>query len=264
VQRRFFPQDRQLLHTFLPLIGVEPDQTQEVVATYLMRRLCRRHCSTALTHTLWHNRQQAVVLSGQNFLAEARQSGRGILLLNTHGVTPSGDILPILLQQLGYDDFMLYAGKARLQNNAALRNAFQQYFSVTQDELVISKFLGLQMDAAQQKLRAGGIVWIAPDGRNGQLMLSLPVCGRERAFSTGFAELSIETGAAVIPTRCVTLPTGKIQVTFLPPFDRGAANAPRQERVRSLVQQYVAFLEETWKLDPANIAPRHIKFYLED
>jgi lauroyl/myristoyl acyltransferase len=208
--------------------------------------------------------QQAVVLSGQNFLAEARQSGRGILLLNTHGVTPAGEMLPILLQQLGYADFMLFTGKSRLQNNPALRKAFQQYFAVTQDELVISKFLGLQMDAAQQKLRVGGIVSIAPDGRSGQLTLSLPVCGRERAFSTGFADLSIETGAVAIPTRCVILPTGKIQVTFLPPLDSGAADAPRQERIHALVEQYVAFLEATWKLDPANIAPRHIKFYLED
>jgi acyl-coenzyme A synthetase/AMP-(fatty) acid ligase/ubiquinone/menaquinone biosynthesis C-methylase UbiE/lauroyl/myristoyl acyltransferase len=264
MQRRFFPQERRLLHTFLPLMGVEPAQTQKVVATYLMRRLCRRHYRTAVTHTLWHNMQQAVVLSGQNFLAEARQSGRGILLLNTHGVTPAGEMLPILLQQLGYADFMLFTGKSRLQNNPALRKAFQQYFAVTQDELVISKFLGLQMDAAQQKLRVGGIVSIAPDGRSGQLTLSLPVCGRERAFSTGFADLSIETGAVAIPTRCVILPTGKIQVTFLPPLDSGAADAPRQERIHALVEQYVAFLEATWKLDPANIAPRHIKFYLED
>jgi lauroyl/myristoyl acyltransferase len=120
------------------------------------------------------------------------------------------------------------------------------------------------MEMARQKLKAGGIVWIAPDGRSGQLTLSLPVFGRERAFSTGFAELSIETGAVAIPTRCVTLPTGKIQVTFLPPLDSGAGDAPRQERILSLVQQYVAFLEETWKLDPANITLRHIKFYLED
>lgn len=263
IQTRLFPQESQLLRTFLPLIGVKTQHINEEVATYLMRLLCKRHCRTLLAHTLWRNMQQVVVLSGQNFLAEAQQNGRGILLLNTHSFTTSY-ILSIVLQQLGYGDFMVHKGKAGLQNRPELRKAFQQYFAITQDELVITKLLSLQMEMARQKLKERGIVWIAPDGRSGQLTLSLPVFGRERAFSTGFAELSIETGAVAIPTRCVTLPTGKIQVTFLPPLDRGVADAPRQERILSLVKQYVAFLEETWKLDPANITLRHIKFYLED
>ncbi len=263
IQTRLFPQESQLLRRFLPLMGVKPQQINEEIATYLMRSLCKRHCRTLLAHTLWRNMQQVVVLSGQNFLAEAQQNGRGILLLNTHSFTTSYT-LSIVLQQLGYNNFMVHKGKAGLPNRPALRKAFQQYFATTQDELVITKLLSLQMEMARQKLKAGGIVWIAPDGRSGQLTLSLPVFGRERAFSTGFADLSIETGAVAIPTRCVTLPTGKIQVTFLPPLDSGAGDAPRQERIVSLVQQYVAFLEETWKLDPANITFRHIKFYLED
>ncbi|MFN8443073.1 MAG: condensation domain-containing protein [Caldilineaceae bacterium] len=262
VQTRFFPEERQLLHAFLPQIGVKPAQMNDVVAAYLMRRLCTRYYRPALVHSLWHNLQQMVVLSGQNVLAEARQRERGILVLNIHGATSSGRLLAIILKQLGYDDFMLYGGKAQLQNDPALRNAFQQYFSVTQDELVNTKFLSLQMEVAQQKLRAGGIVWIAPDGGSGQRTVTMPVLGRERTFSTGFAELSLETGATAIPTRCVLLPNGTIQVTFLPPLDSGTIDAPHEERVRALMQQYVAFLEETWQLQPGNIEPSFMKRYL--
>ena len=118
------------------------------------------------------------------------------------------------------------------------------------------------MDVAQHKLKRGGIVWIAPDGDSGSQTFSLPVLGVPQAFSAGFAELAIQTGAAVIPTQRAMTPRGEVQITFWAPLDPATTMTNREERVQHLLQQYVGFLEKSWQLDPANVGLSHIQHFL--
>jgi len=268
IQKHFFFPESKLLGDFQRAIEEVSAQTEDHVTNALMRILIKRYGHGVLTRTLLHDLPQLpqlpqwLTIAGQATLDEALLRKRGVILVDMHTLFPSG-ILPIVLKQLGHANPMVYSGRAALQQNQPLFHAFQRYFHTEEETLVIAKFLSLQMDVAQRKLRAGGIVWIAPDGGSGSRARRLPIFGWQRAFSTGFAELALQTGATVIPVRHVIAANGGIQISFLRPFAAGVATTNREERIQQLMQQYVDFLEETWRLDPANVGVAHMRHFLQ-
>jgi acyl-coenzyme A synthetase/AMP-(fatty) acid ligase/acyl carrier protein len=119
-----------------------------------------------------------------------------------------------------------------------------------------------QLRMAEETLRNGGVAHIMVDGYKGKRHLTLPFLNKERRFLTGFGELALLSGAAVLPVATVMMPTGHLTITIGAPFDAGSANEA-DTRVQLLVQQYVTHLEQQWRAEPANIGRHHLATYLQ-
>lgn len=260
VQKRFFREEHELLHRFLEAAAFTNLITADMQALYAMRLFCKQYGRGALARALSLSQ---VCLSGQAVLTKAGQAGNGILLLGTHTLFPSGGAVRRILQQLGYDQVMQYVGVTALDQHPTLFSALQQYFGDEDEAPVKTKFLSGQLDAARRQLIAGGIVRITADGSSGGgAEITLPILGRLGTFKTGFAELALSTGATVIPVNTAIEHTGQVKLTFRPPLTSGTPDMSHEVRVALLMKQYVAFLEENWRADPANIHLEMMKRYL--
>ncbi|MBX3014600.1 MAG: AMP-binding protein [Caldilineaceae bacterium] len=263
VQKRFFGETSQTLRDFMDALAIPREAADEFVTCHLVRLLCKRYARGALTRALQADFARWGRVTGASYLAEAHQRGQGVILLSIHTIYWSG-LLPIALQQLGYTDLFEYGGTALTRQNPALLAALQAYFQNQPKEVVNAKFLGLQMDTAQQTLQRGGFVWIAADGGSGGGdAISLPIFQRVHPFKPGFAELALHTGATIVPLQRAITVTGEVAFSFLPPLDSGTPTASHSERVQGLMQQYIAFLEACWQQDPANLSTRRMRRYLQ-
>lgn len=117
------------------------------------------------------------------------------------------------------------------------------------------KFLDLLMKG-QRILKRGGVVSILPDGYGGMSPgISHRFHGRIRSFRAGFAELTIETGAAVIPiSLSLDINQKLLIISSLKPLETGRSEMLREERVEELVKQYVAFLSQEWSRSPGLVS----------
>ena len=92
--------------------------------------------------------------------------------------------------------------------------------------------------------------------------LPLPFHGRSFHFKAGFAELAVNTDAEVIPIFISLKPTGHFHVAFLEPLNRGDPGINREKRIESLVQQFAELLERQWAQEPANVAWKVMRRFL--
>jgi len=106
---------------------------------------------------------------------------------------------------------------------------------------------------ANDVLRSGGTVRLAADGLHGANVLTLAFNGRVRRFRPGFAELALDTGAAVVPVFAVMTQQDLLRVEFLPSLETTAGAVSRPEAIRNMVEKYVGLLEQSWKLDPGHV-----------
>lgn len=152
--------------------------------------------------------------------------------------------------QLPYAAFLDFIGLSDLKE--------RHHFSVTnRDHRRASQLL-----SAQQILEQGGVVAITGDGYQGTLPFLLPFCGRQRRFGIGFAELSLRTGAKIVPLACAIQPQGRITADFLEPL-AATAQAPHEALVASLVQQYATLLEQRWRSDPGSVSLYQMEWFLD-
>jgi 1-acyl-sn-glycerol-3-phosphate acyltransferase len=104
---------------------------------------------------------------------------------------------------------------------------------------------------AQQALKRGEIVVMAPDGHHGGTAgVKVPIFGRELSIRTGFAELALRTGAPIAPVAVTIDDTGHLNVEFLPFLD--PSGPTHQARVESLARQYVEVLRKEWSANLGN------------
>ncbi len=265
VQKRFFPQERESMRRFLDALQVdfalEKEQRADVMTLHVTRLLCQRYCRGLLMRAPASLRH--LCIAGQARVQAASQQGNGIILLGIHTLFPDWGIFKQTLQQLGHERVMQYVGVTVLEQNPAFFRACQQYFGDEDEATVKIKFLSGQLDAARRVLAAGGVVRITADGSSGGgRALTFPVLGRVHTFKIGFAELALLTGATVLPVRASVGRTGEVQIAFLPALDSGLPTMPHEERINLLMGQYVAFLEQSWRADPANIHTELVKRYL--
>lgn len=175
-----------------------------------------------------------VCIAGGTLLAEAVSRGRGVILLSYH--SPALGLLPAVLHSAGHTQIGAISGSSAADPLAAMAQ------------------LTAQIQQAYQLLGKGGLLVVMGEGsygRSGEVEAVL--FGRRRAFKVGFAELALQSGAAVLPMVAAFDAAGRLCVSFAPPLDPGIPTTGRQARVEGLVEQYVAFLQRAWSVTPASV-----------
>lgn len=133
-----------------------------------------------------------------------------------------------------------------------------------QQRLKLTIFLN-QMIKSKRVLKRGGVVLILPDGKGGlSRKITVPLHGRIHGFRTGFAELAMETNAAVIPVSlAVDVRKRQVTISFLEPFNTGSTAMSHAERIKGLVKQYAAFLKQEWALYPGLVPFDRMRKHLD-
>ena len=116
-------------------------------------------------------------------------------------------------------------------------NVLQQIGAKGADRLKVievgggASFLLRQTYMARRVLMDGGMLHMVPDGLQGDSGVLVPFHGRMRRLATGFAELAVSTGAAVVPVIANMDVDGRIHVEFFERLDTGSGDVDRRERI---------------------------------
>jgi len=196
-----------------------------------------------------------VTITGVATLRQAYQRGRGVILLNNK--TAQGQILPLILVHLGFDDFLTVGN-----NSLALKLMHLEQLKKTSlletNIPSTNKLLKIrQLHKGKQILEQGGIVHIVADAIGGDIRV--PFHGYIRPFNTGFAELAISTHAEVIPVIIRMDIAGHIKVAFFEPLKTKHNKINHQEQVEFFIKQYTEFLEERWTEEIGNLVWDNIR-----
>jgi len=89
----------------------------------------------------------------------------------------------------------------------------------------------------------------------------IPFLGRRWPYAPGFAELTVDCDATVIPVIAPIDQRGSIKVLFHAPFNSLGEQASRLEKINHLIQQYAHFREQLWCKYPGNVPHRHWEVY---
>ncbi len=105
---------------------------------------------------------------------------------------------------------------------------------------------------AQRILQKGGVIRIVNDvSYDAPNSLSKKIGGRQYQLKAGFAELALTTGATILPTYYTFDEAGCVYLTILPALVAPDGDSPTV--INSLMDQYVAFLEATWRKAPESL-----------
>ncbi|MBV7339688.1 hypothetical protein KFU94_68050 [Chloroflexi bacterium TSY] len=195
--------------------------------------------------------EQLVTICGQENLQKAQEERKGIILARAHMVLSS--LIGHWLNQNGFSK----------QTNIGQINKIFQKRNIETTKFAVSFEIARQVMQAKKALAHGGVAHILPDGYRGSGGLPLPFCQRHHEFRTGFADLALTTGAAVIPAFVSLDLNGHIEIQFSKPLDVGPTTMEQGERVELLIRQYATLLEKHWREEPWLISWQWIEKYLE-
>ena len=248
VQRDIWPNDADFLRHFATLFGLPPAETRKFIGLSLLGRLWRAGCFDDLAKGPPELVARLTRVTGWEHFDRCRRDGAGLILLLFHGPFTRRSIA--YLRHLGHDGL-----KVGLPNDKLEEKGFRTP--------VAKRFeLARQMHAAKHLLTRGGIVFNVPDTyQNLDNSRSVEFFGRQRRIATGFAELTLKTGAHVMPIGYRFSPRGFFVLEFGAPFDVLGPQSSHDERVDSLVGQYANFLRDEWRRYPWNIHWHHLKHY---
>jgi len=77
------------------------------------------------------------------------------------------------------------------------------------------------------------------------------LAGRRYHLKRGFAELAINSGAAVVPQYTKMRPDGHLLTTFMSPLIPGSGS--RDAQIKNLLDQYAEFINTSWRLAPESL-----------
>jgi len=254
IRRIFFQRQLKQLEQILPLAH-KPVDLHSTGARYLAcsygiywRLIALSRCSDQEFHK-W------VRFTGEEQLQPLRDTGKGLIFVSSHfGLSRC---VPLTLCRQGYD---LHSVEAA--------NVLKKIGAKSSDRLKVievgggATFLLRQAFMARRVLMDGGMLHMVPDGLKGSSSIQIPFHGRMRSFATGFAELALGTGAAVVPVIANMDVDGRIHVEFSAPLDTGSEDLERQERIENLIRQYGSYLENRWSDDPGSVRMHHVEHFL--
>lgn len=190
-------------------------------------------------------------IHGIEHLTRTLQQGRGVILLKFHGAPYPGRFFA-LERFLGTGEIPTISYRIPIRQSK--RN----------DE-PISPTLAAAMNSeialfGQRQLQEGKIINFASDtsdlhGQRYKIILG----GREYHIKAGFAELALNTGAAIIPHFKSCLPDGKILLTLGEPLQAGTGK--REDQIGKLIHSYVAFINQAWATHPQSMKWEKIKHH---
>ena len=187
---------------------------------------------------------------GLEHLDSAKKEGRGTILLTYHS-TASTLAGAILSHQFGIEtslDVSLEQAKymARESGDAA--------GDATTQARASSGWAATYTLQAQRILQQGGIVRIANDVSYDEANSLAKMIGpRQHYLKPGFAELALTTNASVLPYYNTFDRAGGVHTTILPPLVPPSSASGRNVLINALMDQYIAFLEATWRKSPESL-----------
>jgi amino acid adenylation domain-containing protein len=199
--------------------------------------------------------EEGFPISGLDYLAEAYQKGKGVILVSYHGTPHPGGFLP-LSKVLGLDWI------PTISYQIAIRRSKYQ---ANREEISGTAAATLNAEIAlfgQKKLQEGKIVSYFSDTNDTRgRTYNVSMGGRAYQMKAGLAEMALNTGAAIIPFSRYCLPDGRIQMEFLPELQAGDGN--RQDQVTKIIQDYAAFIEQSWRRHPEGASWIKMRRHLE-
>lgn len=254
IQKVFFRRQLKQLEQILPLAH-KPMDLHSTGARYLACSYGIYWRLIALSKCSEQEFRRWVRFSGTEKLPSLCEPGKGLIIVSSHfGLSRC---VPLMLLRQGYDLHSIEAA-----------NVLEKIGAKGADRLKVIEVGGgtsfhlRQTYQARRVLMDSGMLHMVPDGLHGSSGIQVPFHGRMRHLATGFAELAVSTGAAVVPVIANMDVNGRIHVEFSTPLDTGSGNLDRRERIEGLIRQYACFLESRWSHDPGGVRMHHLEHYL--
>lgn len=201
-----------------------------------------------IDHATNESRGNLIRFTGLEFLYHSQKQRRGTILVTYHSpATMIGNALLSRYTGLGHIPTIsqVQAGEIAERESTDYDREFREHRSGW------SASFALQ---GAHILRQGGVVQILNDvsyvDSNSKRK---SIGGRSYDLKPGFAELALATGATVLPVLHKYDLTGCVHLTFLPALRLPDKSAAHICRVDNLLDQYVAFLENTWRNVPESV-----------
>ena len=195
-------------------------------------------------------------IEGEEYLHDAKDSGRGAVLVGTHFGNPE-----MAVQPLAAKGFSIMGLVEPLEPKAL--SDFTLWLRERQGHVYRTVgYAGLKETI--RRLKSGGLVAILIDRDVAGTGVPMQFCGAEASISVGAVDLAIRTGADLIPARSWRLPGYGFKVIVEPPVnivrtgDLEADLRSNTERLLPLFERLLrsdpgqwAVLEAIWKDQPA-------------
>ncbi|MFQ5642249.1 MAG: lysophospholipid acyltransferase family protein [Thiogranum sp.] len=246
IQSLFFRPGLDITRRFLPLANPDLD-VQEVMARSLAAnfmgswRLIALDRSSPKTFAHW------VRIKGADILESAYREDKGLIVVNAHYGIPR--MAPVVISRMGHHVLSLEAVDLFTRLGIAKSNAISIMKIGGKENTPLLR----EVYTARKGLAKGDILHLAADGSFGTSGIDFALHGKARPFAAGFAELALHTGAKVVPVWSSIDVDGHLTVEFLPVLDPGSDDLEHSDRVRHLIQQYVAGVEKRYSDDPGNV-----------
>jgi acyl-CoA synthetase (AMP-forming)/AMP-acid ligase II/lauroyl/myristoyl acyltransferase len=205
-----------------------------------------------------HQFETLFPVSGWEHLEQAYQAGKGVILISFH--TPGGRIsLTSIPRRLGCEPIVTLSFLRAMKLERKYRMENPQTDSALKGIPLVSDLTVQGLHALEQ----GQIVQIISDMQSPSPLNQIPVSLGGRAFflRTGFAEIALISGAALIPFYSTWHVDGSLGTHFFPPLVPRVPGANREQKVRDLVEQYASFIDRGWRTSPESVRGRKIYGY---
>ncbi|MFO0691716.1 MAG: AMP-binding protein [Myxococcota bacterium] len=171
--------------------------------------------------------ERAVVVEGASHLDAVVDHGRGLVLVVTH---------------VHWNALLGRLPALRKRSMRLVRQPKGLAFGAGPDAIVTER--ALQLQAAADHLRAGGVVLIAGDEGHGRAAVERPFHGGTRRFRPGAAALAEATGAALLPVFSRLEDDGRIVFRFEAPLASVAGTS--EARILDRTAQYADLFVAAW------------------
>jgi acyl-coenzyme A synthetase/AMP-(fatty) acid ligase/lauroyl/myristoyl acyltransferase/acyl carrier protein len=276
VHRLLFHREKHILHNFLHSIEVQPQDWKSVFALTLAGNFWaslapKMHGTGAITyedsgHRFWtsfatliedvtpQSANRFARVNGFDHLREAYQQGNGVILLSYHGIVTR--LTTVFVEKwLGCEPVPVISPRLSLrwESERFERNLRQENLrlSVQKEQARHGAYALLR---GYRYLNQGQIVRAYVDnGFSSRGDYPISVCGRQYQMRTGWADLAIQTGAAVIPVLSALQPDGSIEVTFLPQLLWDHDSPDKFDQTARLMEQFSDFLTGAYRHYPETL-----------
>lgn len=187
-------------------------------------------------------------VSGLDHVKQAQNASGGVILLTYHSS----------IDRLVSYSFRRRLGLDRIRTISSVdAEKHSPYWEEIRKEKISAPAVeGLHASVAiqgQHLLAQGGIIKMVSDHNipAGPGTAPAIVAGRQYHLNAGFANLSLITGANIVPYLYNILPDGRIHTSFLSPLNPRGDD--RESQLASLIEQYTDFLTMCWKTAPESL-----------
>ena len=239
---------RAVIANMRQVMGPEaPERTVRRAAREVFRNATRYYAD--LFHIRHMDTQQffreQLELEGLEYLAAARDSGRGAVVASAHFGNPE-----IAVQGLAAAGFFFFALTEPLQPQA-LSDFTHWLRSGHGHEYRTVSFGGIK--EVIRRLKKGGLVAILLDRDVGGTGVPMQLCGAETRIPLGAVDLALRTGADLIPAWAWRIPGYRFHVRIGPPLEL-VRTGNFDEDVRTSAQRLLGLFEERLRSDPGQWA----------